>query len=188
MLEATLLKIDLRGNISTRIKQLRAYADDVIIERTQKALNETFITLQKEAEKLGLIINTNKTKYVQVTRKTNIIKQDIEVAGKSYEAVNQFMYLGSQINSQNLIKEEIRLRIQTGNRSLFANKKLLKNKDLNEIHKSIIRPIVTYGCETWAMTITDQNRLLMFERRILIKILGPTQDNDGIWRIKEMKN
>jgi hypothetical protein len=41
----------------------------------QKGLKETFITLQKEAEKLGLIINTNETtKYMQVTWKTNIIK------------------------------------------------------------------------------------------------------------------
>jgi len=51
VLEAALLKIDLGGNISTRTKQLCAYADDiVIIARMQKALKETFITLQKEAE------------------------------------------------------------------------------------------------------------------------------------------
>ena len=67
---------------------------------------------------------------MQLTRKTNIIKQDIEVEGKSYEAVNQFIYLGSQINSKISIQEEIRLRIQAGNRSSFANKKLLNNKDL----------------------------------------------------------
>jgi hypothetical protein len=55
VLEAALLKIDLRGNISTRTKQLCACADDVvIIARTQKALKETFITLQEEAERLGL--------------------------------------------------------------------------------------------------------------------------------------
>jgi hypothetical protein len=94
------------------------------------------------------------------------------------------VYLGSQINSKNLIKEGIRLRIQAGNRSLFANKKLLKNKDLNaasklQKYKSIIRPIVTSGCETWAMTVTEQNRLLIFERRVLRKIFGPAQDNNG---------
>jgi hypothetical protein len=123
VLEAALLKMDLRGNISARTKQLCAYADDVVtIARTQKALKETFITLQKEAENLGLIINTNKTKYMQLTRKTNIIKQDIEVEGKPYEAVNQFIYVGSQINSKNSMQEEIRLRIQAGNISLFANK------------------------------------------------------------------
>jgi len=78
-----------------------------------------------------------------LTRKTNLTKQDIEVTGTSYEAVNQFIYLGSQINSKNSIQEEIRLRIQVGNRSVFATKKLLKNKDLNaasklQTYKSII--------------------------------------------------
>ena len=34
------------------------------------------------------------------------------------------------------------------------------------------------------MTVTEQNRLLIFERRVLRKIYGPTQDNDGTWRIK----
>ena len=72
---------------------------------------------------------------------------------------------------------------------MFANKKLLKNKDLNaasklQIYKSIIRPIVTYCCETWTMTVTEQNCLLVFERRVLRKIYGPTQDNDEAWRIK----
>ena len=34
------------------------------------------------------------------------------------------------------------------------------------------------------MTVTEQNRVLVFERRVLRKIYGPTQDNDGAWRIK----
>ena len=63
------------------------------------------------------------------------------------------------------------------------------NKDLNaasklQIYKSIIRPTVTYGCETWVMTITEQNHLLVFERRILRKTHRPTLDSDGTWRIK----
>ena len=72
---------------------------------------------------------------------------------------------------------------------MFANKKLLNNTDLDasiklQICKSIIRPTVTYGFETWAITVTEQNRLLVFERRVLRKIYGPTLDNDGTWRIK----
>jgi hypothetical protein len=48
------------------------------------------------------------------------MKQDMEVTGTSYEAVNQFIYLRSQINSKNSIQEEIRLRIEAGNRSVFC--------------------------------------------------------------------
>jgi len=55
---------------------------------------------------------------------------------------------------------------------------------LRYLVKSIIRPIVTYGCETWAMTVTEQNRLLVFERKVIRKIYGPTQYNDVVWRIK----
>ena len=69
VLEAAFIKIDLRGNISARTKQQCAYSDDVLmIARTQKALKETFIKLQNETEKLGFIINTNKTKHIQITR------------------------------------------------------------------------------------------------------------------------
>ena len=34
------------------------------------------------------------------------------------------------------------------------------------------------------MTVTEQNRLLIFGRRVLRKIYGPTLDSDGTWRIK----
>jgi hypothetical protein len=34
------------------------------------------------------------------------------------------------------------------------------------------------------MTVTERNRQLIFERRVLRKIFEPTQDNDGTWRIK----
>jgi hypothetical protein len=34
------------------------------------------------------------------------------------------------------------------------------------------------------MTVTEQNRLLVFERRVIKKIYGQTLDNDGTWRIK----
>jgi hypothetical protein len=80
-MEAALLKIDLRGTISTRTKQLCAYADDDNSENP-KSTQVKFITLRKETEKLGLIINTNKSKYMQLSRKINKTKQNIEIAGQ----------------------------------------------------------------------------------------------------------
>jgi hypothetical protein len=47
----------------------------------------------------------------------------------------------------------------------------------------VIRPIVTYSCETWILKETIINKLLAFERKILRKIFGPNNEN-GIWRIK----
>jgi hypothetical protein len=78
-------------------------------------------------------------------------------------------YLGVQINSQNKIRDEIRKRIQAGNRCYYANKKLSLNKILNhkskiQIYKTIIRPTVTYGNETWVLTASDENQIFLNEK------------------------
>jgi hypothetical protein len=48
---------------------------------------------------------------------------------------------------------------------------------------TLIRPIVTYGAETWAATESELQKLLIFERKILRKIYGPVKDRDN-WRIR----
>jgi hypothetical protein len=50
-----------------------------------------------------------------------------------------------------------------------------------------VRPVVTYGCEAWTLTNPDEQHLRIFERRILRKIFGPVQNEDGSWKIS-MKN
>jgi hypothetical protein len=52
------------------------------------------------------------------------------------------------------------------------------------LYKSLIRPVVTYGCEAWTLTNRDEECLRIFERRILRKIFGPAQNEDGSWRIR----
>jgi hypothetical protein len=79
--------------------------------------------------------------------------------------------------------------LQAGDRCYYANKKLFSNKILNynskiQIYKAIIRATVTYVSETWVLTASDENQLNIFERKILRKIYGPTQNADGSWRIK----
>jgi hypothetical protein len=45
--------------------------------------------------------------------------------------------------------------------------------------------VVTYGCEAWTLTNRDEQYLRIFERRILRKISGPVQYEDGSWRIRK---
>jgi len=47
----------------------------------------------------------------------------------------------------------------------------------------IVRPIVTYACETWVLKETIKNKLMVFERKEL-RIFGPTKERNGTWRIK----
>jgi hypothetical protein len=44
--------------------------------------------------------------------------------------------------------------------------------------------VVTYGYEAWTLTNRDKQYLRIFERRILRKIFGPVENEDGSWRIR----
>jgi len=63
VMESLMKKLEIRGNITTRLKQVCVYAVDVVlVTRTKQTLTNTFQKLKQEAEKYGLAINQNKTK------------------------------------------------------------------------------------------------------------------------------
>jgi hypothetical protein len=51
-----------------------------------------------------------------------------------------------------------------------------------KIYKSVILPVVLYGCETWSLTLGEEHRLRVFENRVLRRIFGPKREEDGSWR------
>ena len=51
------------------------------------------------------------------------------------------------------------------------------------LYKTLIRPVLTYGAETWVLSKQDEHRLSIFERKILRRIYGPVIDG-GRWQIR----
>jgi hypothetical protein len=52
-----------------------------------------------------------------------------------------------------------------------------------KIYKTIIPPVVLYGCETWNLKLREEHRLRVFEKRVLRRIFGPKRDEvKGEWR------
>jgi hypothetical protein len=51
-----------------------------------------------------------------------------------------------------------------------------------KIYKTVIFPVVLYGCETWSLTLREEHRLRVFEKRVLGKMFGPKREEDGSWR------
>jgi hypothetical protein len=57
------------------------------------------------------------------------------------------------------------------------------------IYKTIILPVVLYGCETWSLTLREERRLRVFENRVLRRIFGPKKvDVTGEWRQLHKRN
>jgi hypothetical protein len=52
------------------------------------------------------------------------------------------------------------------------------------MYQTLVRPVVTYACETWVLKENIKTKLRVFERKILRRIYGPTKESDGTWRIK----
>jgi hypothetical protein len=51
-----------------------------------------------------------------------------------------------------------------------------------KIYKTVILPVVLYGCETWSVTLREEHRLRVFENRVLRGIFGPKMDEvTGEW-------
>ena len=65
---------------------------------------------------------------------------------------------------------------------LTLSSRLLSKNLKTKIYKTIILPVVLYGCETWSLTLREECRLRVFENRILNPIFGPKKNENGEWR------
>jgi hypothetical protein len=45
-----------------------------------------------------------------------------------------------------------------------------------KIYRTVILPVVWYGCETWSLILREEHRLRVFENRVLRRIFGPKRD------------
>ncbi|KAJ4436832.1 hypothetical protein ANN_16964 [Periplaneta americana] len=75
-----------------------------------------------------------------------------------------------------------------GNACYYSVEKLLSSSLLSKnlkvrIYKTVILPVLLYGCETWTLTLREEHRLRVFENKVLRKIFGAKRDEvTGEWR------
>jgi hypothetical protein len=132
--------------------QLLAYADDVNLLRDNiDTINKNIETLIDASKEVGLEVNVEKTKYILVSRDQN-------AENRSFENVSQFKYLGITVTNKNSIQEEIKRGFNCGNACYHLVQNLLSSRLLSKdvkvrIYKTIILPVVLYGCEPWSLAL-----------------------------------
>jgi hypothetical protein len=65
--------------------------------------------------------------------------------------------------------------------NIFSSVSYIKKLNI-KIYKTVILPVVLYGCETWSLTLGEEHRLRVFENRVFRRIFGPKREEDGSWR------
>ena len=172
------------------IHKLLVYADDIVLlGDSDEILKDNMHILRSNTRELGLEVNVNKTKYM-VTRRNASCNANGQLMTNegNFEEVAEFKYLGALITNRNEIQKEIKHRLNSGNACYYALQRLLSSRLLSKniklkIYKTVILPVILYGCETWTLTLREEKRLRVFENKVLRKIFGPKRDEEtGEWR------
>jgi len=90
----------------------------------------------------------------------------------TFEEVEEFINLGTTLTNQNFIAEEIKSRLRSENACYHSVQNLLSSRLLSKnlkikVYRTIILPVVLYGCEAWSLTLREERKLRVFENMVL---------------------
>jgi len=129
-------------------------------------------------------INEKKMKYmVTSTYEHRRNAGDLRIGNKTFKAVQSFQYLGSITSNTNNNNKCMKERIMLDNKAYYANRQLFNSSLISrnsklQIYRTLVRPVVTYGSESWTLTMEEERALAVFERKILRKMYGPVKENE----------
>ena len=116
-----------------------------------------------ESEKVGLKLNIQKTKIMASDPITSW-----EIGGETVETVSDFLFLGSKITADGDCCHEIKRCLLLGWKAMTNLDSILKSRDITfptKVHlaKTMVFPVVVYGCENWTIRKPERRRIDAFE-------------------------
>lgn len=152
------------------------FADDInLMSDTTDGLQRITDQVSKQGERLGLVINTSKTKVMAISKEQKDLQ--IMVNGNQLEQVKEFVYLGGQISQDGKCVADIKRRIGL-TWAVFSKLQNIWNcHNLTleiklKVHESMVIPVLMYGSECWTIRKEDERRILVAEMCWLRRILG----------------
>ena len=131
------------------INNLR-YADDTtFMAESEEEQKSPLMKVKEESEKVGLNLNIQKTK---ITVSGPITSWEID--GETVEAVSDFIFLGFKSTADADWSYEIKKRLLLGRKVMTNLDSIFKSRDITlptkvRLVKSMVFPVVMYGCENW---------------------------------------
>ena len=149
------------------INNLR-YADDTTLMTEREELKSLLMKVKEESEKVGLKLNIQKMKIMAFGPIPSW-----EIDG---ETVADFIFLGSKITADGDCSHEIKRCLLLGRKVMTNLDSILKSRDITlptkvRLVKTMIFPVVMYGCESWTIMKAECQRIDAFQlwcwRRLL---------------------
>ena len=120
--------------------------------------------VKEEREKVGLKLNIQKTKIMASGPITSW-----QIDGETMETVSYFIFLVFKITEDGDHSHEIKRRLFLGRKAMTNPDSVLKSRDITLptkicLVKSMVFPVVLYGCESWTTKEADGRRIDGFEQ------------------------
>ena len=145
------------------INNLR-YADDTtLMAESEEELKSLLMKVREESEKVGLKLNIQKTKFMASGPISSW-----QIDGETMETVTDFNFLDSKITADGDCSHEIKRHLLLGRKLMTNLDSLLKSRDITLLTKvclvkTMVFPVVMYGCESWTVKKAECRRIDAFE-------------------------
>ena len=126
---------------------------------SEEELKSLLMKVKEESEKVGLKLNVQKTK---ITASGPITSWEIN--GETVETVSDFILGGSKITADGDCSHAIKRRLLLGRKVMTNLDSILKSRDVTLptkvcLLKTMVFPVVMYGCESWTIVKAERRRI-----------------------------
>ncbi|KAI4459519.1 myb/sant-like dna-binding domain [Holotrichia oblita] len=154
------------------------FADDVVlIAENEEQLQHNVQVWNDILQRKRMKINIEKTKVMTIGGH----RANIKIGNTKIQQVGTYKYLGILIDETGKQEAEISNRIEktiklyyTMNKR-FISRREISNKTKMQVYKTIYRPTLTYGCESWVLTDSQKSRIQATEMKYLRRVKGITR-------------
>ena len=154
------------------------FADDILLCSTRRDHVERKLEEWRTAmEERGLKISRRKTEYLGCNEHQDA---EIQLQGEPLKRVKTFTYLGSTLAEDGELDAEVTHRVQSGWKNWKRVSGVLCDRRMNmkikgKVYRTVVRPALMYGAETWALKKAQEKKLEVAEMRMLRWMCGVTK-------------
>ena len=145
------------------INNLRYAEDTTLMAESEEELKSFLVKVKEENEKVGLKLNSQKTKIMASGPITSS-----EIDGETVETLSDFIFWSSKITADGDCSHEIKKCLLLGRNVMTNLDSILKSRDITlprkvRVVKAMVFPVVMYGCESWTVKKAEHQRIDAFE-------------------------
>ena len=175
------------------INNLRFADDTTLMAESEQELKSLLMKVKEESERVGLKLNIQKTKIMASGSITSW-----QIDGETMETMADFIFLSSKITVDGDCSHEIKRGLLLGRKVMTNLDSIFKSRDITlpikvRLVKTMVFPVIMYGCESWTIKKAEQRRIDAFElwcwRRLLrgpldckeIQPVNPKEDQSRVF-------